>query len=294
VGVERILAPGFSVALKGTYRRLGRVIEDRCDLDYSRPETNYNTCGIMNPGSKGPIAHGDIPGCNGLDDEYYECTDTIPATPAARRLYRGIEVMARKSVGEKLWLQASYVYSSLRGNFNGGVTSLGQTSPGETSDFDHPAFSHNGYGRLFLDRPHSLRFDGTYATPFKLWLGLQAYYYSGAPLDRLGWLSFYYGPRIQLDPRGYAGRMPALWEANLTLGYPIALGPATVTVQAYVYNLFNNQLPTSRNTVWSVYPLDGYPASIFDPNQPQNVPYYGYVTSRQDPRLVRAAVKISF
>jgi hypothetical protein len=59
-------------------------------------------------------------------------------------------------------------------------------------------------------------------------------------------------------------------------------------------NLFNNQIPISRSTVWSVYPPDGYPVSIFDPNQPQTNPYYGYVTSRQEPRQVRAALKIWF
>ena len=34
IGVERLLDPTFSVALKATYRRLGRAIEDRCDLEY--------------------------------------------------------------------------------------------------------------------------------------------------------------------------------------------------------------------------------------------------------------------
>ena len=33
IGVERLLDPTFSIALKGTYRTLGRAIEDRCDLD---------------------------------------------------------------------------------------------------------------------------------------------------------------------------------------------------------------------------------------------------------------------
>jgi hypothetical protein len=294
VALERILTPGFSIALKGTYRRLGRAIEERCDLDYSRPETDYNTCGIMNPGSKGGIAHGNFPGCNGLDYPYYECTDTIPATPSARRLYRGVEILVRKSAGEKLWLQASYLYSSLRGNYNGGVTDFGQTTPGGSGDFDYPAFYHNRYGRLFLDRPHSLRFDGIYVTPLKLRVGLQAYFQSGAPLDRIGFLSYYYGSAVQLDQKGYAGRMPSLWEANLTLSYPIVIGPATVTVQAYVYNLFNNQFPTYRDTVWSDDEPAGYPASIFDPAQQQTNPYYGRATSRQDPRMLRAAVKISF
>ena len=96
----------------------------------------------MNPGSSGPIASGNIPTCNGLDDPYRECgIDPGPATPHASRIYRGIELFARKAIGTSLWLQASYVYSSLRGNYDGGVnqSTCGQTQPGINSDFDYPA-----------------------------------------------------------------------------------------------------------------------------------------------------------
>jgi hypothetical protein len=68
----------------------------------------------------------------------------------------------------------------------------------------------------------------------------------------------------------------------------------TVTVQAYVFNLFNNQIRTSRDDVWSSSPPPDYPASILDPNQERNNPEHGKATSRQDPRLVRASLKISF
>ena len=40
IGIERLLAPTFTVGLKGTYRRLGNAIEDRCDLDYNNPANN--------------------------------------------------------------------------------------------------------------------------------------------------------------------------------------------------------------------------------------------------------------
>ena len=33
IGVEKAIDPTLSVGLKGTYRSLGRTIEDRCDLD---------------------------------------------------------------------------------------------------------------------------------------------------------------------------------------------------------------------------------------------------------------------
>jgi len=285
VGVERLLGQTLTVGLKGTYRALRNVIEDRCDLDYNAPVNNGTSCAIINPGSNSPIARGAVPGCNGLGGDFRECTDTIPPTPKASRVYRGIELFARKSVGERLWLQASYSYSSLRGNYDGAA--------GILFDFDYPELYHNAYGRLFLDRPQRFRFDGYYVTPFRLSVGLQAWVVSGAPLDQLGYIGCC-GPAIQLVQRGYAGRLPTEWEANLTLGYPIAIGPVTVTLQAYINDLFNNQIATSRDTFWTVNPPANYPASLYDPNQRSDNPDYGHNTSRQDPRSFRAAIKISF
>jgi hypothetical protein len=74
----------------------------------------------------------------------------------------------------------------------------------------------------------------------------------------------------------------------------LRVGPATVTGQMYVFNLFDNQIETSRDEVWSETQPAGYPASIFDPNQPQTNPNYGKATGRQEPRLVRGAIKIAF
>ncbi len=298
VGVERLLGSTLTVGLKGTYRSLGGTIEDRCDFDYSSPETSYSQCALISPGSSGKFARGDVPACNGLfdDDAWYQCSEKGPVSPRARRLYRGIELMARESVGTSLWLQASYVYSSLRGNYDGGVNEglYGSTAPGWNEDFDYPALWHNGYGTLALDRPHRFRFDGYWVTPWRLSVGLQAFVESGGPLNQMGFFNSFYGSMIFLAPRGSVGRLPTLWDANLTLSYPIAIGPLTVTLQAYLFNLFNNQIATSRDDQWSISPPEGFPATIYDPNQEPNNPYYGAVTGRSEPRAFRAAVRVSF
>jgi hypothetical protein len=297
VGIERLLGRTMTVGLKGTYRRLGGALEDRCDFDYTSPETDYSGCAWITPGSSGKFARGDVPTCSGLwDAPDYQCDPSGVPSPPARRLYRGIELFARKSVTDRLWVQASYVYSSLRGNYDGAVTEglTGQTNPGINVDFDYPALWHKGYGRLALDRPHRLRLDGYLVTPWRFSVGLQAFVESGAPRNRMGFFNSDAGSLVFLVPRGSAGRLPTLWEANLTLGYPIAVGPVTVTVQAYLFNAFNNQIATSRDEAWSSSPPDGFPATIYDPNQEKSNLEYGKVTSRQEPRYFRAAVKISF
>ena len=296
LGLERVLGPGLTVGVKGTYRSLKNAISLRADFDYTSPLTNYSSYAVINPGSNGRFASGAVPTCNGLDDPYYQCSPTGPASPPARRLYRGIEVVARQSLGDRLWLQASYVYSSLRGNFDGGVNegTTSQTSPGVTSAFYYPAMWHNAYGALALDRPNRFRLDGYWVTPWRLSVGLQAFAESGAPYNKLGWFNGNYGPVIYLEPRGSAGRLPTLWEANLQLAYPVVVGPVTATLQAYVYNLFNNQIATTVDEVWSYSPPAGYPATIYDPNQKQDNPTYGQVTWRYPPRSFRAALRVSF
>ncbi len=299
-GVERLLMPTLTVGLKGTYRTLNNTLEDRCDFDYTSPLTDYSACALINPGSSGKFASGDVPTCNGFytSDSFdaYQCYPRGPASPEVKRYYRGIELFARQAVGNSLWLQASYVYSSLRGNYDGGVNqgAYGQTDPGINSDFDYPALWHDGYGTLALDRTNRFRFDGFWVTPWRLSVGLQAFVATGEPLNQIGYFNDGYGSLIFLVPRGSVGRLPTLWGTNLSLNYPIAVGPVTVTLQAYLFNVFNQQIAVDRDNSWSISPPAGYPATIYDPNQEQNNPYYGSVTRRQDPRIFRAAVKVSF
>ena len=301
MGIERLLGQTLTLGLKGTYRTLRNVLESRCDLDPSSPETGFSSCGLMNPGASGDIASGDIPTCNGLAGDWNECgIDPGPATPSVSRFYRGIELFARKSLGDRHWVQASYVYSSLRGNYDGavnqGVTagSFGQTLPGFNADFDYPQTYHNAYGILALDRPHRFRLDGYWVTPWELSLGLQAFVESGAPLNRRGYLNEDPGASVFLVPRGSEGRLPTLWGTDLTASYPITIGPVTVTLQAYLFNVFNEQIAISRDEAWSNQQPPDYPASIFDPNQEQNNPEYGKVNGRSEPRVFRAAVRVSF
>ena len=198
--------------------------------------------------------------------------------------------MARKTLGDSVWLQASYVYSSLRGNYDGGFNQIfRETNPGYNGDFDFPMYWHNAYGILALDRPNHFRLDGVWVTPWRLTFGLQAFVESGTPLNKIG----YYG--VLLVPQGSAGRLPTLWGTNLTLSYPIAIGPVTVTLQAYLFNIFNKQIAISRDEGWSTNnPPANFPATIYDPNQEQTNRDYGYVTGRYAPRSFRAALRVSF
>jgi hypothetical protein len=294
IGIERALGPSLSIGLKGTYRRLAHAIEDRADLDYTAAGNGGSSFAITNPGSSSQFASGRFTSCDGFDDGLCGLEGAAPLPPA-RRLYRGVELSARKTAGSS-WIQASYVFSSLRGNYDGETTkgNFGYVNPGTSNAFDFAALTHNGYGRLLLDRPHQLRVDGYSTLAFGLSVGLQAWLRSGEPLDRYGYFDSGYGPAVLLLPRGLAGRLPMEWDANLTAAYPLHVGAVTVTLQGYLFNLFDNQTPIEEDTAWSYSQPKGYPGSIFDPAQKKSNDNYGKVTRRSDPRLFRAAVRVAF
>ncbi len=293
LGIEKALDPTLSIGLKGTYRTLGRTIEDRCDLDYLDPLSQGSTCALFNPGSDGLAASGGILSYNGCGNPNDPNCDTHgnPGVPVgdAKRIFRGIELVARKQFTNELWAQASFLYSSLRGNYSGAISeATGQTDPGINADYDYYQFNFNAYGDLELDRPVQARVDAVYNTPFGLSLGAGFYVRSGLPQSRLGWFNTFYPGTLYLDQRGTLERTPTDYDLNLSVGYNLNLGPVTVTPQAYLFNVINRQTPFQYQTVYNTNgSFDGLEAELDEPD-------YLKATLRNNPRLLRVALKVTF
>ncbi len=316
IGIEKALDPTLSLSLKGTYRTLGRTVEDRCDLDYTDPLSGGSSCALFNPGSDGVAASGGILSCNNsgnpTDPTAGECG--FPGRPVgdAKRIFRGIELVARKQLSTILWAQASLLYSSLRGNYSGAVReATGQTDPGINADFDYYQFAFNDYGNLELDRPVQARIDAVYSAPFGLSAGLQFYVRSGLPISRYGFFNAYYPSELYLDPRGSAGRTPTDYDINLSASYNLNVGPVAITPMLYLFNLLNNQTVTAVSQTFNsnggfvtdesspfygqpgVQPGTGAcPAAAAAPCTDN--PDYRKATIRNDARLFRAAIKVTF
>jgi hypothetical protein len=286
LGVEHAVDASFTLGLTGIYKRLGNAIEDRCDLNPADPGNMQNTCANINLGSSEKWGSGDFGWCDGYNEG--GCYPApAPATPAARRLFRGIELLARKSFGDRYWIQASYLYSSLRGNYDGAIyEEIGQTNPGSNIDFDYPAQYPHAYGNLYLDRPHQFRFDGWARTPIGLDVGLQFWVRSGVPIDKLdsAWQQHLGSTRF-LIARGTAGRTPTELDANLLVSYPFTIRPVTVTPQIYVYNLLNRQTVTYQEGCYICGPYGS--STYYNVN-------YKKGDFRSDPRLLMLAVKADF
>jgi outer membrane receptor protein involved in Fe transport len=297
IGVEKALTPTFVVGLKGNYQSLDRVLEDRCDLDYLHPENHGQFCAIINPGSSERYARGDFP-CQQRGNERPDASEIDalcnenggPPIANASRIYRGIELTARQSFQERLWVQASYIFSSLRGNYDGAARLVtGQADPGVNADFDYFVFDqHNSHGKLYLDRPHSFQLGATYLTPFGLTAGLSTYVRSGPPRNKSEYYTGGYNQEIFGVRRGTAGRAETQYEANVSVAYEFKAGPLTIAPRVSVFNLLNRQ---GETRVSDAFNPDG--AFDADGNAIQH-PNYGKILERQEPRLFRVSMRLSF
>ena len=173
-GFEYEIDGGVTVGFRGIYRYQGQVIEDGSFDD----GTTYF---LFNPGRRG----------NGETTEDSACTGTNGSPTAqcfghARRYYRALEFTATKRFTNNYQFIASYVYSSLIGNYEGLFRNdNGQSDPNITSLFDLVSLLDDTYGRLPNDRPHQFKFDGSYRTPWKLLIGASFRAQSGIPFNQL-------------------------------------------------------------------------------------------------------------
>jgi outer membrane receptor protein involved in Fe transport len=232
VGYDYELAPSLMVGVKGTYRNLGRVIEDMLVIatgDYF----------VANPGSGIGKTAGFLSG------------DSAPATPAKRQ-YKGVEFHAEKRFSNNYQFFGSYVWSKLTGNYDGTFqNSTGQLDPNINSAYDYADFALNNTGPLTNDRTHQVKFYGSYTLASGmakgLDLGASAHWESGLPLNGQGYeFAGYANYEYYLTPRGSLGRGPSDYEADLHAGFPIAFGGGSrLTLVADVFNVFNRQSATS-------------------------------------------------
>jgi hypothetical protein len=232
VGAEREVMPNISVGVKGIYRSYGRVIEDFLCI-------NDGTYCIGNPGE-------------GIMKKIFSLDYTRQFdAPKPKRTYKGIQLDATKAFSNNWQAMASYVYSRLEGNYDGEYapfTNVG-ADPNISAAYDYYEFFTNGTdltkitnnGPLSNDRRHQFKASGIYNTPWKLSIGVSAYWRSGTPVTRYGYSSAYRRYEFFLTSRGAEGRTPSNYDADVHLGYPIGFGGSHLNILLDVFNLLNTQ-----------------------------------------------------
>jgi outer membrane receptor protein involved in Fe transport len=307
-GVEYEIYKDITVGFRGIYRNQGHVIEDGSFDDGN----NYF---LFNPGRRG----------NGETTEDQACLGDAAAGRApqcfgfARRYYRALEFTATKRFTNNYQFIASYVFSSLIGNYEGLFRNdNGQSDPNITSLFDLQSLLAGTYGRLPNDRPHQFKFDGSYRTPWKLLLGASFRAQSGIPFNALiphpvygnneGFCNASLGichprgtaivPTVTASQPGFpnkvdsigSNRTPTTFNLDMNAYYPIKFGEKKeLRFEATWFNVFNNQRAIRLDETLQIN--SGIPGA--GAIQFAN-PFYGAGTIFQFPSSFKFGAKFSF
>jgi hypothetical protein len=167
-----------------------------------------------------------------------------------RRRYDALQLTANKRFSKNFFVQASYTYSRLEGNYPGLFSdNNGQLDPNITSQYDLIELLANRDGRLPADRPHNFKLDGYYMFDLKdqgkIVTGVRMRALSGAPVDTLGTHAVYGERESFILPRGTYGRTDFVTQADLRLQYSRPIGKdMNLSISLDLVNVFDTQTET--------------------------------------------------
>jgi outer membrane receptor protein involved in Fe transport len=284
-GIEYEVVRDLTLGFRGIYRNQGSVIEDG---SFNDGETYF----LFNPGES--------------LTERIACADpTIGCFGRARRYYRAVEFTATKRFSNNYQFIASYVFSSLIGNYEGLFRNdNGQSDPNITSLFDLPSLNNNIYGRLPNDRPHQFKVNSSYRTPWKFLISANFYAQSGIPFNAQIPHAVYGNDEGFGVPRGTAiiptdrpggikaggSRSPMTWQLDLGGYFPIKMGEhKELRFTADWFNVTNAQRATRLDQTLRINSgISGAQGIQFDN------PFYGSGLNFQFPSSLRLGAKFSF
>jgi len=255
VGFERDLGSHFVLASRYTRKNVDRAIED---IGIPTPEGSEAYI-IGNPGM-------------GLAAEV--AAEAGFPSAKAQRQYDAFEVRLDKRFSDNYYFNVNYTYSRLYGNYSGLASSdegpnfggqQGRNSPNVNRFFDLPflGFTANGdpdNGRLATDRPHVLKFNGSYnlpwtrfgssrhSTDFQVFTTAQ----SGTPLTTV--YNLFSTNVAILNGRGDLGRTEAFTQTDFAITHTYRFGKSEnkqLKLDLNILNLFNEANVLNRYTVIS-------------------------------------------
>lgn len=239
-GFERDLGRGYFLSTRYTHKQVDKAVEDIGFLTSGGGEAYV----IGNPGF-------------GLSAQLSEENGFAPLK--AVRDYDAVEARVQKRFATSAYIDASYTWSRLYGNYAGLASSdeAGRTSPNVNRNFDLPfigfsALGEPDNGRLPTDRPHAFKFAGAYT--YK-WSGnnetdFSGFFYaaSGTPITTRFTFDGVTGQI--LNGRGDLGRTEFYTQSDLAVTHKYRFGRdnrVTLALDLDVINLFNEDNVLSLN-----------------------------------------------
>lgn len=317
LGFQQAIAKGWSMGAKATHRKINNGMDDYCshvgferwaaDNNYANFDTSTMAqCIMVNPGN-------DVNLQVDVNNDGVLKQVTIPAKYLGlakyTRVYNALEVTLDRPFNGQWGLAASYTWSKTKGTAEGYVNSvINQEDAGVTQDFDFGSLTDGSDGYLANDRRHVFKAYGNYAITPEVRVGFNATVASGRPVNCIGFVpttvpdyvdagnystaSSYYclndSGKSVLTQRGTSGRTPWTGSLDLQLAYMPPIGKGKLTIQADVFNVFNNQKATEFNETRD-YSRDTTSAVEGKLN-----PNYKSPTSFQTPRSVRVTARYEF
>jgi hypothetical protein len=315
LGFQKALAARWTMGVKATYRKLNNGMDDYCShlgferwaADNKHPDFDSSTmagCMILNPGN-------DITLMMDLNNDGTLQKATVPNSYLGltkyTRTYKALEFTLERPWDGKWGLNASYVWSKLKGSGEGYVNSvINQEDAGVTQDFDFAALTDGSNGYLSNDRRHVFKVYGNYGLTDEWRLGFNGTLSSGRPTSCIGFVpdwakdasdaanyttaSSYYclndKGQSELHSRGTAGRTPWTYMLDLQVAYMPKVAKGKLTLQADIFNVFNTQKVTEWNEQRD-YSRDTVPEGTLNQN-------YQRPTGFQTPRSVRLTARYEF
>jgi hypothetical protein len=272
LGTEFEVMNDFAIEFKGVYRSLGRVIEDiSLDRGFSYFITNPGGTYTTNPATGAEL-------------------DETVFFPEPERIYRALELSARKRLVDRWQLYGSLLWSRNRGNYGGLFRQdNSQLDPNITSAFDLPSTLQGAYGLLPNDRTWQLKAYGSYHWRSRLVTGFNLSWANGTPISKLGFDVDYGGRERFVEPRGTAGRTPTISYLDLHLAYPFHLSEFTLQLIIDAFNIFDQQGVTA---VDDLYTFSRDPQT--DQEERLRNPFWLEPIAYQSPRRVRLGLKLEW
>ena len=249
-GIQYEILQDLTVGVDYLGRRMGNVIEDMSSDDgatyfianpsVSKPWTveanpNNPVGGLtFNPQSAAGLSLG---------------TGTVYTVnwPKPERSYDSVSFTVNKLFSKKWLAQASYTWSSLRGNYPGLFRpENGQLDPNITSEYDLVSLLGNKTGPLVGNRTNQIKlaasYNATLSPDVTLVPSVNFQALSGLPVSATAVHALYGAGESYLLPRGMAGNLD--WTIQLDAGAKVLWaisGPYTLQFSLDISNLLNSQ-----------------------------------------------------